>query len=193
MAEAERRRADPPGGGGLFWEQRPGAARGTLASPRRVWIVPGLVGLWIVAVLAIRLVHYGAEPVRAEAATTQRLAERLEDQGWTMLAAERLITDGSLTAMRVARGRCALRLVVLPPDPTLVAVVEAAWQPDVAYVRDNLLGFDPPRAGRASMLWQGARAWLAGAPPPSPFSIALSVEAGGRGCLLEPDLRHVAR
>ena len=153
--------------------------------------LPVLLVPWIGAVVAIRLLHYGSEPVMQEAATTARLAARMEASGWTPLDDQRLITDGSLTARRYRRGACILNLVVLPPDPDLIAVVATAWGGHASYMSDGVLQQAPPvPRSRLGLAWQGLRHRLGGPPPASAFSLAIAVEGDRARCLagLDPGL-----
>src|SRR4051812_26647044 len=100
-----------------------GAARRTTDATRRPSRAAAFLLAWIALLVGLRLLHYGSLPIRAEAAAPERLAERLGAQGWAPLPPQRLIMDGSLTARRFGRGGCVLALVVLPPDPALLAVV----------------------------------------------------------------------
>jgi hypothetical protein len=154
--------------------------------------VLALLLAWIALLVGLRVLHYGGVPIRREAAATASLATRLLAQGWDPISAQRLITDGSLTARRFGRGDCVLALVVLPPDPALLAVVQSAWGPGVAFLAAGQLRVEPPpQAGRAARLGQELRHWLGGPPPPSPFSIAVAAEGGQQGCLAGLDLGQV--
>ncbi len=131
-----------------------------------------LLLLWFGLVLGLRLLHFGQVPIHQEAAAVARLSTALERQGWQRLEDQPLLADGSLTARRHGRGLCVLASLVLPPDPSLAALVQFNWGPAAVFLTEAGTRVLPTAPlDRLAAPWQALRQRLGGGPAPG-FTLA---------------------